>query len=412
MKRRILAAALVLAMFLGSTAVKAGDGFYVIPITSMTFRGDWDFTALYKVKDVVFFNGSSWFCLTDNQGITPDTSPTFWTLLAQKGDTGAAGITGPQGPQGQTGATGPQGPQGPQGLTGATGPQGLKGDTGATGPQGATGATGPQGPQGATGPTGPQGPAGESGVVGTKITSLPYTISAPGAYILTGSLTYTLTSGSAITVAANDVTINLNGFCLTGPGKTSGTNYGITILPGYCNVEIRNGSVRNFGSIGISTGSSTCDSIRVSGIRANFMGGYGISLSGENNLVMNCTVGNSGGHGIYAGSYSLVKGNQSYANTNDGIHTLSGATVMGNQTNGNAKGIYAQNSCTITDNTVFNSSSYGITVGSNCTVSRNTSTNNISAGIITGTYCTITNNTTKGLTSSSYCTLADNTVIP
>src|SRR5207253_3210861 len=147
----------------------------------------------------------------------PDTSPTFWSLLADKGatgPTGATGATGLTGATGATGATGPTGSQGPIGATGATGPTGLvwqgtwdnttayalndavqfsgagyisiqagtnhqpdtsptfwslladKGATGPTGPTGATGLTGAAGATGATGPTGSQGPIGATGTTG------------------------------------------------------------------------------------------------------------------------------------------------------------------------------------------------------------------------------------------------------
>ncbi|MBU4448351.1 MAG: hypothetical protein KKD99_07175, partial [Proteobacteria bacterium] len=55
--------------------------------------------------------------------------------------------------------------------------------------------------------------------VGTKITSVPYTISSPGFYYLGGNLTYSGT-GSAISVDADNVTLDLMGFSLTGAGKS------------------------------------------------------------------------------------------------------------------------------------------------------------------------------------------------
>ncbi len=59
--------------------------------------------------------------------------------------------------------------------------------------------------------------AGGATAVGTKITSLPYTISSPGFYYLTGNLSYT-GSGNGITVSSDDVTLDLMGFRLSGPG--------------------------------------------------------------------------------------------------------------------------------------------------------------------------------------------------
>ena len=164
------------AMILGSAL--GDDGFYVVCIGSMRFKGDWDVSKAYSGRDVVFFNGSSWLCVKPNQSHAPDVSPTYWTIVAQKGDKGLTGNTGAQGPQGVQGVQGLTGLTGPAGATGATarrdsaprltgaqGAQGFPGATGATGPQGLTGAQGFPGATGATGPqglTGAQGPAGAS----------------------------------------------------------------------------------------------------------------------------------------------------------------------------------------------------------------------------------------------------------
>jgi hypothetical protein len=59
------------------------------------------------------------------------------------------------------------------------------------------------------------------GGVGTKITSLPYTITAPGFYYLTGNLT--CPSGVGITINSDDVTIDLMGFRLSSSTVLSGT---------------------------------------------------------------------------------------------------------------------------------------------------------------------------------------------
>src|SRR5260370_25455545 len=52
----------------------------------------------------------------------------------------------------------------------------------------------------------------------TPISSLPFTINAPGAYYVTTNLTG-VTGTNGITIAANDVTLDLKGFSLLGvPG--------------------------------------------------------------------------------------------------------------------------------------------------------------------------------------------------
>ena len=49
---------------------------------------------------------------------------------------------------------------------------------------------------------------------------------------------------------ADNVTIDFGGFAITGPGMASGTGHGIFIV-GRKNVEIKNGTIRNFGYQGI-----------------------------------------------------------------------------------------------------------------------------------------------------------------
>jgi hypothetical protein len=113
------------AMLFGSAL--GDDGFYVVGIGSMRFKGDWDVSTAYIGRDVVFFNGSSWLCVTANQSRSPDVSPTYWTIVAQKGDKGATGATGPQGPQGVPGATGATGASGPRDHKGSRDPRELPG---------------------------------------------------------------------------------------------------------------------------------------------------------------------------------------------------------------------------------------------------------------------------------------------
>ena len=127
------------------------------------------------------------------------------------------------------------------------------------------------------------------GRLGTAITTVPFPISSPGLYYLTVNLTSSNPNLYAIPVFADDVTIDLNGFCLTGPGKGSGSgNNGIRVAEGHTNVEIRNGSIKAFGNDGIQS-QTACTGIRVVGVRVRDTE-TGINLQGSDNLVMDCTV--------------------------------------------------------------------------------------------------------------------------
>jgi len=253
---------------------------------------------------------------------------------------------------------------------------------------------------------------GGGGRLGTAITSVPIAITSPGVYYLTNNLTISDPELNAITVGADDVTIDLMGFCLTGPGKGSGTlNSGIRLFGTRSNVEIRNGSIKAFGFKGIKF-ENACTGIRVVGVRVRDTGNSGIDLPGNGNLAMDCTVINAGANGIDVGNSSLVKGSQVVGSGNCGIKLVGGSTAVGNTASGNVYGIVTDYGSMVTDNTVSGNSSWGIHCEGYCTITRNTAHNNTGTGISAGIYCTITNNTTDGLTNGNYGTLADNTVTP
>jgi hypothetical protein len=118
---------------------------------------------------------------------------------------------------------------------------------------------------------------------GGPIKSLPFTISGPGYYYLSNNLLYSGNSTSpGITVLSDNVTIDLMGFTLTGPGNSSGV-HGIylgssTFQPS--NVEIRNGTITSFGWGILGPISGIAGNTRVIGIRSiNNGGGSGWEIT-------------------------------------------------------------------------------------------------------------------------------------
>src|SRR5437868_5043214 len=111
----------------------------------LTWLDAWDSSTAYAANAAVSFNGSSYISIQPSTNLEPDTNPSFWSLLAQQGATGAIGPTGATGATGAQGSPGAIGPQGPAGATGPQGPIGLTGPPGPQGSQGATGGTGPAG---------------------------------------------------------------------------------------------------------------------------------------------------------------------------------------------------------------------------------------------------------------------------
>ncbi len=141
------------------------------------------------------------------------------------------------------------------------------------------------------------------GAVGTKISSVPYTISNPGFYYLSGNLT--AASGNGITVNADNVTIDLMGFSLSG---NSGDSYGI-YMSGRKNVEIRNGTLTGW-TTGIAEISASSSGHRIINIRTDGCQ-QGIYLSGDG-VVKGCTAtgpaNNLGLQGILINGTGMVSG--------------------------------------------------------------------------------------------------------
>jgi hypothetical protein len=84
----------------------------------------------------------------------------------------------------------------------------------------------------------------------TAIPSLPYTITTPGIYCFTQSLSTSTHGIDAITVGANDVVIEMNGRTLEHLGGAGNSSMGIRAL-NRTNVTVRNGTIRGF-HIGVS----------------------------------------------------------------------------------------------------------------------------------------------------------------
>lgn len=223
---------------------------------------------------------------------------------------------------------------------------------------------------------------------------VPDTIDWPAMVTLAGTLTSTATDQHGITVNADDVTIDLGGHALIGPG--SGTYSGI-YMNNRSSVEIHNGTVRDFCH-GISeAGINSSHSHRVIDVRAVSNGSNGIYLSGRGHLVKDCTASDNGDsaiytvYGIYAGAGSTVTGNTAWRNGDGagsdvyGIYAVEGSTVSGNtvrdngiSASGDVYGIRAGPCCTVTGNTANSNGTgatgtrYGIYLVSYCLVDQNT----------------------------------------
>jgi parallel beta-helix repeat protein len=231
------------------------------------------------------------------------------------------------------------------------------------------------------------------------ISEVPFTINQSGSYYLTGNLQVSDPNESGITVEVNDVTIDLMGYSLIGP--RSGTGCGI-YMSQRSNVEIRNGTARDFGNYGILAQGSNSKELRVISVRAVSNVSRGIQLDGKGNLVKDCTAAENDDVGIYVDKGCTVTGNTAYGNSSTGINADNACTVNANTAYDNeGNGISAGGGCTVTGNTAYNNSGTGISGGQGSTISGNTASYNNSAGIYAGNKCTVFGNTACGNNQSN-----------
>jgi parallel beta-helix repeat protein len=264
-----------------------------------------------------------------------------------------------------------------------------------------------------------------------------YTISTPGSYYLAGNRTLTA-NVTGIKVDANNVTIDLMGYTLAGNGVRYNNCNGITINyeqstnSGRKNVEIRNGTISNFGRSGISASNIAIKDIRIINIRSVANKQQGMAFYNSGNRIDNCLAAENEDEGIYAGRNSILTGCIARDNNDTGIYTISGSIVTSCYSFGNkGNGIYLAGSGTISNSVCYENTGAGIVGVEGCAIIGNTvrsnSGNGISGsgvikdnyardndlyGIFAGDNTTVTNNTAVGNNDGFYlssgCTVIGN----
>ena len=165
----------------------------------------------------------------------------------------------------------------------------------------------------------------------TPISSLPFTIAAPGNYYLTSDLTG-VAGQIGINITTSFVTLDLNGFSLIGvPGSSDGiraTNPNDQVRQ----VVIRNGVIRWWGGSGVSA--STAFEVHAEDLRIEGNASFGL-IVGEGSIVRNTTSSQNGQTGIYASGEGTVIGCTARDNGSIGIglnvgSTATDCTALGN----------------------------------------------------------------------------------
>jgi len=143
-----------------------------------------------------------------------------------------------------------------------------------------------------------------------NITQLPITITQPGTYVLQSDL---VTSGNGIVIQSDNVTIDLNGFTITGSSDASTQAFGISAFD-YSNITISNGSIDGFfygiylsdivasksSEADFDDGNHLIDNVTIT--NSTFRG---IRVEGLDNVVSNNLIQNIGGTSVYENPYAF-----------------------------------------------------------------------------------------------------------
>jgi hypothetical protein len=170
------------------------------------------------------------------------------------------------------------------------------------------------------------------------ITSLPAVISTQGTWCLKADLTTAMTSGSAITINTNNVTIDCNDFKLGGLAAGVGTQTNGISAIGRLNATVRHCNIRGFYQgvyfQGITGGGHAVEDNRFDG--NTFIG---VVVEGDGSVVRRNRVVDTGGSSVADSPYGI----ETHYSVDVLDNTVSGVLATAG-TNGSPTGIYSGSS--------------------------------------------------------------------
>ena len=216
---------------------------------------------------------------------------------------------------------------------------------------------------------------------------IPETLDWPCSVKLAGTLTCSQNNVDGITVNADDISINLDGHTLSGPGASSG--HGIFQATTHRNLSVENGKVVEWRGVNRGGIYASGKVARIQGVQAstNYYGIY----TGYGSMINGCTACDNGYDGILAGTSSEVSGCTACDNGCDGISAGTGA-VSGCAAHDNGDDGISASGGTISGCTAYDNGDDGI-YGTACTISGCTADQNTGDGIEVHLDCLVVGNT-------------------
>jgi Periplasmic copper-binding protein (NosD) len=236
-----------------------------------------------------------------------------------------------------------------------------------------------------------------------------------GSYVLSGNQNAKANSDCWL-ISGNGITIDLQGFTVTGSG-TSCSCAAFDVDLTHTSIVIRNGTIRNFpigialsgdsnvtienmvviqNGAGIQTTAGT--TVRNSNVSQNTT----VGIHGQGTFINN-TVNGNGGNGIEAiGANNIVSGNNVSQNSVGIVSVDGGDMISGNLVSSNhSDGIQAGNSSTLAGNNANFNTGTGIVAGAGSSLTNNTANSNHDTGMSIACPANLNGNTALNNTTAN-----------
>lgn len=219
-----------------------------------------------------------------------------------------------------------------------------------------------------------------------------YKITQPGSYYFTDNITGVINK-SGIEVAASDVTIDLNGFELVGVTGTITVHGIVASVSGLQGVRILNGTIREWGGMGVNLLSSVVSSGSITGVLARENADDGFAVH-TRFIITACAASANGGGGFNAVNECVFSDCVADGNDDFGFNLFNGSAL--------------------TNCTAYSNGFCGIQCGNNARIIACTSNSNDSCGIASGggslvADCSVANNTANGIVADGNAAVIRNT---
>jgi hypothetical protein len=241
--------------------------------------------------------------------------------------------------------------------------------------------------------------AAAGGVTPGDAPGFPVTLSQPGSYVLTSNLVQSNVATALLQVTADDVTIDLGGFVLSGPVVCTGRPVTSCLPPGAgaaiaattaSRVHVHDGAVR-----GTARGIELGPGCTVERVRARSVGATGISCSGSGGQVRDSVATGNGAVGFSLGSGSLENA-VADGNASHGVQSDDATLLNVSATSNGGRGVFSAAGVLLTAAQLSSNVASGADVGPSSVVTNVVASSNGANGILAGAGSLVAESVARG----------------